>query len=56
MKEYIVHYELPPLRVLLNREVRADSSEDAVEKLKNQIQMPVKIRSVEEKVKGDKTC
>lgn len=51
MKRYVVYYELPPLRVLLNREVLADSQDEAIEKLKNQIQMTIKIRKVEEKIK-----
>ncbi|WP_219621171.1 hypothetical protein [Bacillus sp. M6-12] len=47
-KNYVIYYEMPPMRAIMHRPVVAESEAEAVGKLKAQIQMPIKIRKVEE--------
>jgi hypothetical protein len=49
LKSYVIHYELPPMRAMFHREVRATSEQEAVDLLKEQIQMVIKIRKIEER-------
>lgn len=46
-KNYVVYYEIPPMRAILHRTVVAKNEEEAVTRLKEQLQKEkVKVRKV----------
>lgn len=48
-KPFIVYYEIPPLRAIMNIEVKAENENEAIEIAREQLSVSVRIKNTEVK-------